>query len=332
MGRARCVFEARQGVSYENLRKRRRFSFLNALYPIAVPIILLAGLLEPPSGAWDIAFLPHFPDTVINEGLFKRKLMADLRNYQNRAQAGAHASAEIDQGLRAYMLRIYNLMALGLVITGVMAFGLSSLATTTDQAASVAQLPNGILLTSVGAAVYGSPLKWLVMFAPLIAFFFLAFRVNKMSVSAAQTSFWVYAALTGLSLSSIFIMYTTASIVQTFFITAASFGALSLYGYTTKRDLSAMGSFMVIGLFGILIAMVVNIFLQSSALSFAVSVIGVLVFAGLTAWDTQKLKEMYYEGDGHEVAGRKAVMGALTLYLDFINMFLFLLRLLGNRN
>nr|WP_272213991.1 Bax inhibitor-1/YccA family protein [Marinicella sp. W31]MDC2879927.1 Bax inhibitor-1/YccA family protein [Marinicella sp. W31] len=258
--------------------------------------------------------------------------MADLRNYQNRAQAGAQASAEIDQGLRAYMLRIYNLMALGLVITGVLAFGLSSLATTTDQAASVAQLPNSILLTSVGAAVYGTPLKWLIMFAPLIAFFFLAFRVNKMSVAGAQAAFWVYAALTGLSLSSIFIMYTTASVVQTFFITAASFGALSIYGYTTKRDLSAMGSFMVIGLFGILIAMVVNIFLQSSALSFAVSVIGVLVFAGLTAWDTQKLKEMYYEGDGDVVAGRKAVMGALTLYLDFINMFLFMLRLLGNRN
>ncbi|MEO2038005.1 MAG: Bax inhibitor-1/YccA family protein, partial [Martelella sp.] len=160
----------------------------------------------------------------------------------------------------------------------------------------------------------------------------LAFRINKMSVAAAQTAFWVYAGLTGISLSTIFLVYTGQSIVQTFFITAASFGALSLYGYTTKRDLSAMGSFMVIGLFGIIIAMIVNIFLQSSALGFAISVLGVLIFAGLTAWDTQKIKEMYYEGDGHEVAGRKAVMGALTLYLDFINMFLFLLRLLGNRN
>ncbi|WP_176084867.1 Bax inhibitor-1/YccA family protein [Martelella sp. HB161492] len=244
--------------------------------------------------------------------------MADLRNYQNRAQTGVRSDAEIDQGLRAYMLRVYNLMALGLVITGVAAFGVFSLSVSNGQ------------LTQFGQVMYASPLKWLVMFAPLIAFFFLAFRINKMTVAAAQGAFWVYAALTGLSLSTIFLVYTGQSIVQTFFITAASFGALSLYGYTTRRDLSAMGSFMVMGLFGIIIAMLVNIFLQSAALSFAVSVLGVLVFAGLTAWDTQKIKEMYYEGDGHEVAGRKAVMGALTLYLDFINMFLFLLRLFGN--
>ncbi|WP_174803247.1 Bax inhibitor-1/YccA family protein [Martelella limonii] len=251
--------------------------------------------------------------------------MADLRNYQNRAHAGAQASAEIDQGLRAYMLRVYNLMALGLVITGIAAYGIFTLSVAGDASGQVQ-------LTEFGQVMYASPLKWLVMFAPLIAFFFLAFRINKMSVAAAQTAFWVYAALTGISLSTIFLVYTGQSVVQTFFITAASFGALSLYGYTTKRDLSAMGSFMVIGLFGVIIAMVVNIFLQSSALGFAISVLGVLIFAGLTAWDTQKIKEMYYEGDGHEVAGRKAVMGALTLYLDFINMFLFMLRLLGNRN
>ncbi|TCT41762.1 Bax inhibitor-1/YccA family protein [Martelella mediterranea] len=252
--------------------------------------------------------------------------MADLRNYQTRAQTGAHASAEIDQGLRAYMLKIYNLMALGLVITGIAAYGIFMMSVSQTGA------DGQVALTQFGQVMYASPLKWVVMFAPLIAFFFLAFRVNKMSVAGAQMAFWVYAALTGISLSTIFLVYTGQSIVQTFFITAASFGALSLYGYTTKRDLSAMGSFMIVGLFGILIAMVVNIFLQSSALSFAVSVLGVLIFAGLTAWDTQKLKEMYYDGDSDVVAGRKAVMGALTLYLDFINMFLFLLRLLGNRN
>jgi FtsH-binding integral membrane protein len=169
------------------------------------------------------------------------------------------------------------------------------------------------------------------MLAPLAAVFFLSFRVHRMSVSAAQTTFWVYAALVGISLSSIFLVYTSASIVQTFFITAASFGALSLWGYTTKRDLSGMGSFLFMGLIGLILAMVVNIFLASSALQFAISAIGVLIFAGLTAYDTQQIKEMYYEGDGALVAGRKAIMGALRLYLDFINMFLFLLQFLGNR-
>jgi FtsH-binding integral membrane protein len=152
-----------------------------------------------------------------------------------------------------------------------------------------------------------------------------------MSVSAAQTTFWVYAAMMGLSLSSIFIVFTGASITQTFFVTAASFGALSLYGYTTKKDLSGMGSFLIMGVFGLVIAMIVNIFLQSSALEFAISAIGVLVFAGLTAYDTQQIKEMYYEGDGEATAGRKAIMGALRLYLDFINLFMFMLQFLGNR-
>ncbi|TIU22611.1 MAG: Bax inhibitor-1/YccA family protein, partial [Mesorhizobium sp.] len=156
-------------------------------------------------------------------------------------------------------------------------------------------------------------------------------RVQSMSVSAAQTTFWVYAGLVGLSLSSIFLVYTTASISQTFFATAAAFGGLSLYGYTTKRDLSAFGSFLVMGLVGLIIAMVINIFLQSSALSFAVSAIGVLIFAGLTAYDTQNIKEMYFEGDETDVAGRKAIMGALRLYLDFINLFMFLLQFMGDR-
>ncbi|WP_099867178.1 Bax inhibitor-1/YccA family protein [Pararhizobium haloflavum] len=243
--------------------------------------------------------------------------MADLRNYQTRAApVGTQAGAEIDQGLRDYMLRVYNLMALGLAITGLAAYGTFALAASNP---AVAQL------------LYASPLRWVVMLAPLGMVFFLSFRINKMSVSAAQTTFWVYSALMGLSLSSIFLVFTGQSIVQTFFVTAAAFGALSLYGYTTKRDLSAMGSFLFMGLIGLIIAMVVNIFLQSSALQFAISAIGVLVFAGLTAYDTQEIKSMYYEGDGREVAGRKAIMGALRLYLDFVNMFMFLLQFMGNR-
>jgi hypothetical protein len=229
------------------------------------------------------------------------------------------------------MLRVYNLMALGLAITGVAALGTVSLATTGDPASAVATLGNGKMLTQFGAVIYGSPLRWVVMLAPLALVFFLSFRVHKMSVSAAQTSFWVYAALVGISLSSIFLVFTTGSIVQTFFITAASFGALSLWGYPTKRDLTGMGSFLFMGLIGLIIAMVVNIFLASPALQFAISGIGVLIFAGLTAYDTQQIKEMYYEGDGAVVAGRKAIMGALRLYLDFINLFMFLLQFLGNR-
>jgi FtsH-binding integral membrane protein len=170
------------------------------------------------------------------------------------------------------------------------------------------------------------------MLAPLAMVFFLSFRINSMSVAAAQTTFWVYAALMGLSLSSIFLVFTGQSIVQTFFVTAASFGALSLYGYTTKKDLSGFGTFLIMGLFGLIIASIVNIFLQSSAMGFAISVIGVLIFAGLTAYDTQKIKEMYYDGDDVAVMGRKAIMGALTLYLDFINLFTFLLQFMGNRD
>jgi uncharacterized protein len=258
--------------------------------------------------------------------------MAELRNYQTRAvNAGSRADASIDEGLRAYMLKVYNLMALGLAITGVAALGTMMLATTNDPATAVATLGNGKMLTSLGVALYGSPLKWVVMLAPLGMVFFLSARVHTMSVSGAQTAFWVFAALMGLSLSSIFLVYTAQSITQTFFITAASFGALSLWGYTTKRDLTGMGTFLFMGVIGLIIAMVVNIFLASPALQFAISAIGVLVFAGLTAYDTQKIKEMYYEGDEVLVAGRKAIMGALTLYLDFINLFTFLLSFMGNR-
>ncbi|MDO9306859.1 MAG: Bax inhibitor-1/YccA family protein [Pseudomonadota bacterium] len=257
--------------------------------------------------------------------------MADLRNYQMRAGAGTRVDTGIDEGLRAYMLKVYNLMALGLAITGLAALGTMMLATTNDPAAAAATLGNGKMLTSLGLALYGSPLKWVVMLAPLGMVFFLSARINTLSVSAAQTMFWVFAGLMGLSMSSIFLVYTSASIVQTFFITAASFGALSLYGYTTKRDMTGWGSFLIMGVFGLIIAMVVNIFLASPALQFAISAIGVLIFAGLTAYDTQKIKEMYFEGDEVLVAGRKAIMGALTLYLDFINLFSFLLSFLGNR-
>lgn len=241
--------------------------------------------------------------------------MSDYRE-QIQARSGAATGAVIDEGLRSYMLRVYNIMALGLAITGIAALGTSVMAQNNPAFAQ---------------AIYGSPLRWVVMLAPLAMVFFLSFRIEKMSVSAAQTTFWVYAALMGLSLSSIFLVFTGESIVRTFFITAASFGALSLYGYTTKKDLSGMGSFLIMGVFGILIASVVNIFLGSTGLQFAISVLGVLIFAGLTAYDTQQIKEMYYEGDGATVAGRKAIMGALRLYLDFINLFMFLLQFLGNR-
>ncbi len=283
-------------------------------------------MLEPRSGAW-VKWLAPFkdaplpPDTVNLTGAFKEETMADLRNYQTRmSPAGAQAGAVIDEGLRTYMLKVYNLMALGLAITGIAAYAAFQFAFADGQ------------LTAFGQAIYVSPLKWVVMLAPLALVFYMSFRINSMSVSAAQTTFWVYAGLMGLSLSSIFLIYTGQSITQTFFVTAASFGALSLYGYTTKRSLSGMGSFLMMGLFGLIIASIVNIFLASSALDFAISAIGVLIFAGLTAYDTQKIKEMYFEADGAEAAGRKAIMGALTLYLDFINLFLFMLRFLGNRN
>jgi uncharacterized protein len=227
-------------------------------------------------------------------------------------------AGEIDEGLRAYMLRVYNYMAIGLAVTGVVAF----------TAANAAIDASG-QLTAFGQAIYLSPLRWVIMLAPLGAVLFLSFRIERMSLVAAQATFWGFSAVMGLSLSTIFLVYTGQSISQVFFVTAASFGALSLYGYTTKRDLTGMGSFLLMGLFGIIIAMIVNIFLQSSAMQFAISVIGVLVFAGLTAYDTQRIKSMYYAGDDALVSGRKAIMGALALYLDFINMFIMLLQLFG---
>jgi FtsH-binding integral membrane protein len=220
-------------------------------------------------------------------------------------------------------------MAIGLALTGIFAYGTYSLAvsgTPTDY-----QIGANEYLTSFGATLYGSPLMWVLVIAPLALVFFLSFRIGKMSVGAAQATFWAYAALLGISLSTIFLVYTMASITQVFFITAATFGVMSLWGYTTRRDLSAMGSFLMMGVIGIVIAMLVNIFLQSSALGFAISIIGVIAFTGLTAYDTQKIKEMYTVNDDGTVAGRKAIMGALSLYLDFVNLFLFLLRIMGDR-
>ena len=234
------------------------------------------------------------------------------REYLGRAPmpAGARA-AEIDVGLRAYMQKVFGLMAGGTAVTGLVSyFGAAS----------------GLYLQ-----IAQTPLIWVVVFAPLAFAFFFGMRINAMRASTAQALFWVFSALMGLSLSYIFLRYTETSIARTFFIAAATFAGMALYGYTTKRDLSAIGSFLIMGLFGLIIAMVINIFLQSSALSFAVSAIGVLIFSGLTAYDTQKIKEMYFEGDATDVAGRKAIMGALTLYLDFINLFMFLLQFMGDR-
>lgn len=256
------------------------------------------------------------------------------RNQYARPTVGAAPTydASIDQGLRSYMLRVYNYMAIGLVITGVAALAVFQLATTGSADGAAAQIGNGQYLTQFGVTLYTSPLKWVVMLAPLGFIFFLGARMHKMSLGAAQMTFWAFAAVMGLSLSSIFLVYTSESIVRVFFITAAAFGGLSLWGYTTKKDLSGWGNFLIMGLVGIIIASIVNIFLASSALQFAVSVIGVLVFAGLTAYDTQRIKEMYYVGDDGTMAGRKAIMGALSLYLNFINMFMMLLSLFGNRN
>jgi FtsH-binding integral membrane protein len=251
-----------------------------------------------------------------------------MANLDNRPRFGANVAqgveGVIDAGLRAHMVRVYNYMMSGLVLTGITSYATYLMAFDTV---------NGqLVMTSLGMALFGSPLIWVLMLAPLGLVFFLSFRINKMSVSAAQTTFWVYASLLGISLATIFVTYTMTSITQVFFITAATFGSMSLYGYTTNRDLTSLGSFLFMGLIGVIIAMVVNMFLQSSALGFAISVLGVLIFVGLTAYDTQKIKEEYYAGDGEVVAGRKAIIGALRLYLDFINLFLMMLRLFGNRS
>jgi len=249
--------------------------------------------------------------------------MSDFdRNYA--ARAGVAERAVIDVGLRAYMLRVYNYMAAGVALTGVVAWLIFNAAVQTSASGQ-------LVLTSFGQTIYGGPVMIVLFLGTLGIVFFLSFRINRLQTGTALALFMLYAGLLGVMLSSIFLTYTHGSIARTFFISAASFGALSLYGYTTQRDLSPIGSFLVMGLFGLILAMVVNMFLKSTGLDFAISAIGVLIFAGLTAWDTQRIKEMYSVNDDGTVAGRKAVMGALTLYLDFINLFLFLLRFLGDR-
>lgn len=238
--------------------------------------------------------------------------MSDHQSNQQTVNPSAAQTQAIDEGLRIYMTKVYNYMGLGLLATALAAYiGAAS----------------GIYI-----ALAQTPLIWLVVLAPLGMVLFLSARLHKLKSSTAKNMFWLYAGLTGLSLSYVLLAYTGVSVVRTFLITAVAFGSLSLYGYTTKRDLSALGAFFMMGLVGLIIAMVVNFFLQSSALHFAVSVIGVLIFAGLTAYDTQDIKRIYYAGDTRELAEKKAIMGALRLYLDFINMFLFLLQFLGNRD
>ncbi|MDR6833567.1 MULTISPECIES: Bax inhibitor-1/YccA family protein [unclassified Sphingopyxis] len=226
---------------------------------------------------------------------------------------GANAMDQaVDAGLRSYMLSVYNYMASGVLLTGIVA----------------------LLAFNSGftQSLIGSPLMWVVALAPLAFVLVLSFGINKLSTTAAQALFWTFAAVMGLSMSTIFLRFTDASIAQTFFATAAAFVGLSLYGYTTKKDLSGFGTFLIMGVFGILIAMLLNAFVfQSGALTLAISVIGVLIFAGLTAYDTQKIKSMYFYVRGTDFVGKSVVMGALTLYLDFVNMFTFLLNLLGSR-
>jgi FtsH-binding integral membrane protein len=237
------------------------------------------------------------------------------------AQPGMATGVAVDEGLRAYMLGVYNYMTAGVALTGVVAY-LTFVLAVHDGA-----------LTPFGQTLFQSPLRWVVMLAPLGFVLYLGFRVQQMSVAAAQASFWLFAAVMGVSLSSIFLVYTGQSITQIFFITAAMFGALSLWGYTTKRDISGWGSFLFMGVVGIVLASLVNLFLHSTGLQFAISVIGVLVFAGLTAYDTQRIKDTYYVvRNDAAMAAKSAIMGALSLYLDFINMFIMLLNLFGNRN
>ena len=251
--------------------------------------------------------------------------MSDFdRNYAAaRGGLGADRAVAIDQGLRAYMIRVYNYMAVGVALTGIVAWITFN--------AAVTETAGRLALTPFGQAIYSGPAVLVLFLGTLGLVFLISWRINSLQPSTAFALFMVYAGALGLMLSSIFLAYTGVSITRVFFISAASFGALSLYGYTTQRDLSPIGSFLMMGLIGLLIAMLVNMFLQSTGLDFVISAVGVLIFAGLTAWDTQRIKELYDPMEDGTVVGRKAVMGALTLYLDFINLFLFLLRFLGDR-
>jgi FtsH-binding integral membrane protein len=249
-----------------------------------------------------------------------------MADFDNRIVRGAATVDDtMDMGLRAHMLRVYNYMVGALALTGGVAYVVAN-------SPALLNLFYHEVLTANGASLSPTLLGWVVMLAPIALVFFLSFRIMQMSQAAAQTTFWVYSALTGASLASILIVYTGASVAMTFFVTAATFGTMSLWGYTTKRDLTGMGHFLFMGLIGILLASLANFFFKSPAINFVVSVLGVLIFTGLTAWDTQKIKTTYYAvGGDTAVAGKAAIMGALALYLDFLNIFLFLLRFMGNR-
>jgi FtsH-binding integral membrane protein len=251
-------------------------------------------------------------------------LSPDFRSYPGVGRA-ADTAAVLDAGLRAYMLRVYNWMTSGLVLTGIVAYGISNVP-------ALYEMFYPLQMTPVGPRNVPGPLAYVAMFAPLAFILVLSFGVNRLSKTAVQALFWAFCVAMGASITNIFKIYTGQSITQVFFVTAGTFAAMSIYGYTTRTDLTKFGAFLIMGLFGIIIAMVVNLFLASSALQFAISVIGVLVFAGLTAWDTQRLKSEYIHGalEG-DVQERAAIMGALSLYLNFINMFTMLLQLFGNR-
>jgi FtsH-binding integral membrane protein len=260
--------------------------------------------------------------------------------YAQVAASRAGAGVAIDEGLRAYMLRVYNYMAAGVALTGIISLLVFSLATTTDASlaaksasgAAIAVAKGKFFLTPLGYAMWATPLKWVLMFAPLGFCFLIGFGASRFSPATTQMLFWAFAALVGISLSVIFMVYTQSSIARIFFISAAMFAALSLWGYTTKRDLSGWGQFLFMGMIGVFLAIIVNIWLQSPALMFAVSVIGVLVFAGFTAYDTQQIKDNYYEVQYDGAALQKsAVLGAFMLYTDFINIFQFMLSLFGDR-
>lgn len=258
--------------------------------------------------------------------------MAQSDILRQQTAAGVR-TAEIDAGLRAHMNKIYGTMSVGLVVTGLVAWALAALAVSSVPTEYMVR--EGTYLTDLGYALYASPLRWVLMFAPLAFVFAISAGVNKMSAPTLQLVFYAFAAVMGASISSIFLVFTGQSIVEVFFITAAAFAGLSLFGYTTKKDLSGMGSFLIMGVIGLILASIVNIFLGSGPLAFAISVLGVLIFAGLTAYDTQRLKNEYItyatQPGGQEYLGKSAIMGALSLYLNFINMFMFLLQLLGSR-
>ena len=246
-------------------------------------------------------------------------------NILNKIKEATKETVVMDEGLRAYMLKVYNYMATGVLLTGIIALISFQLSAETNSLGKIVDY------TAFGKTIFFSGWRWVIMLAPLGIVFYMSFGINKMSAAKAQTVFWVFAALMGLSLSWILMVYTNTSVARVFLITSATFGAMSIYGYTTKRDLTKLGSFLMMGLIGIIIASVVNIFMKSSMMYFVISILGVLIFVGLTAYDTQKIKNMYSASDTGELMGKKAVMGALTLYLDFINLFIMLLRLFGQR-